>query len=715
MSAASTPTPMGGRERVAILGGGIGALAAAWELAKNPRYEITIYQLGWRLGGKLATGRNADAGMRIEEHGIHGFMGAYYNAGVMMEEVYATLAALGDDAKYFYSSFDAAFVRQDSAVMWESIADQWTPWMMSMPRNKLSYGNMRGIGTAEHSVAGLLRMLGVHLDIALTNNTEAQGLAKLLQEVIAIIEDGKWASAGDKMVGLVDSVWAHVRPLLEKIDQAPEIRHALITVDFLVTVVKGFFADSIATRGYQSIDDEDYSAWLKRHGASAITLKSPFALNAPDITYNFPNGDMTLGPRMSAGAYVQWNLRLFGYVGAFVLAFRAGSGETILAPLYRALVAKGVHIEFFNKVDALHLSADKTSIAAVDISIQATTKNGALYQPLFGPVGQLLCWPNQPNYDQLEQGSALREQKIDLESWWTPWQTVGSRTLKSGSDYAHLVLGISLGALPFLCRELIADDSKPPLVPGTGYASRWAALVAEVKTVQTQAMQLWFKAPIKTFLDSRVQLPPDNEWIAGTYVLPISGQADFSNLISMESWGDAGPRGLFYLCGPMSDSGIPPFDQVNFPALQRERVRAQSIQYLQATAGPMLPGATTQLAQTPTTPGSLDFSLLYVPPPQDANAEGTQRFDAQFWRANIDPTERYVTCMPGTAKFRLGANGSGYTNLFLCGDWIDTGLNVGSVEGAVMGGKLASNAISELPALNDIWGYDPFGLRHGTS
>ena len=87
-------------EKVAILGGGIGALATAYELAKqkdadhNPKYDITVYQMGWRLGGKLATGRNVDKGSRIEEHGIHGFMGSYYNAAGTMSEVYKLLASV---------------------------------------------------------------------------------------------------------------------------------------------------------------------------------------------------------------------------------------------------------------------------------------------------------------------------------------------------------------------------------------------------------------------------------------------------------------------------------------------------------------------------------------------------------------------------------------------------------------------------------------------
>lgn len=49
------------KRKVAILGGGAGTLAAAFELSSLPgwqdRFEITVYRLGWRLGGKgLAVG-----------------------------------------------------------------------------------------------------------------------------------------------------------------------------------------------------------------------------------------------------------------------------------------------------------------------------------------------------------------------------------------------------------------------------------------------------------------------------------------------------------------------------------------------------------------------------------------------------------------------------------------------------------------------------------
>jgi len=43
--------------RVAVVGGGCAAMAAAFELTRpehDGRYAVTVYQLGWRLGGKGA-------------------------------------------------------------------------------------------------------------------------------------------------------------------------------------------------------------------------------------------------------------------------------------------------------------------------------------------------------------------------------------------------------------------------------------------------------------------------------------------------------------------------------------------------------------------------------------------------------------------------------------------------------------------------------------
>jgi len=106
--------------------------------------------------------------------------------------------------------------------------------------------------------------------------------------------------------------------------------------------------------------------------------------------------------------------------------------------------------------------------------------------------------------------------------------------------------------------------------------------------------------------------------------------------------------------------------------------------------GLLMPRAAPEVA-----PWGFKYSLLHCVDPDDkSSSEGSDRMKQQFVRVNIDPTERYVLSLPGSAGCRLRAWDSGFGNLTLTGDWIYTGLNVGSIEGACMSGALACWAIS---------------------
>ena len=75
--------------KVAILGGGMAGLTAAWHLTGEDcrdDFRVTVYQRGWRLGGKGASSRGACG--RIEEHGLHVWLGYYDNAFRLIREVY---------------------------------------------------------------------------------------------------------------------------------------------------------------------------------------------------------------------------------------------------------------------------------------------------------------------------------------------------------------------------------------------------------------------------------------------------------------------------------------------------------------------------------------------------------------------------------------------------------------------------------------------------
>src|SRR4051812_37857924 len=82
-------------KKIAILGGGMASLSAAYWLTSKPgwedEYELTVHQMGWRLGGKAASGRNQGACQRTEEHGFPMLFGFYEDTFATMRGCYQDL------------------------------------------------------------------------------------------------------------------------------------------------------------------------------------------------------------------------------------------------------------------------------------------------------------------------------------------------------------------------------------------------------------------------------------------------------------------------------------------------------------------------------------------------------------------------------------------------------------------------------------------------
>ncbi len=72
---------------------------------------------------------------------------------------------------------------------------------------------------------------------------------------------------------------------------------------------------------------------------------------------------------------------------------------------------------------------------------------------------------------------------------------------------------------------------------------------------------------------------------------------------------------------------------------------------------------------------------------------GASALATQHVSVNIDPSDRYVQSVPGSDRYRLRSDESGYDNLVLAGDWTDCGMNAGCIEAAVMSGLEAANAL----------------------
>jgi uncharacterized protein with NAD-binding domain and iron-sulfur cluster len=135
------------KQRIAILGGGVGAVSAAFQLTEEPgwqnRYEITLYQLGHRLGGKGASGRGPDG--RIEEHGLHVWLGFYENAFRMIRKAYGELTPGGASSEIqdgVFSNWLHAFRKQSWVGVYDRSEQQtWLPWLIEFPEDSQTPGD----------------------------------------------------------------------------------------------------------------------------------------------------------------------------------------------------------------------------------------------------------------------------------------------------------------------------------------------------------------------------------------------------------------------------------------------------------------------------------------------------------------------------------------------------------------------------------------------
>ncbi|QEC50465.1 hypothetical protein FSW04_24715 [Baekduia soli] len=337
-------------------------------------------------------------------------------------------------------------------------------------------------------------------------------------------------------------------------------------------------------------------------------------------------------------------------------------GDAIFAPLYEVLRARGVRFEFFDEVTGLRLSDDGDLVERLEIRRQVQLRHDGGYDPLVRDPGGLPSWPAEPLWDQLRDGEDLRAAGVRFEATEAA-RHAAVRTLRRGEDFDDVVLAISVASLPPICTELAARHG------------RFARMLEHARTVATQALQVWM-----TRDREELRFAPAG-MVAGAYAEPLDTLCDMTHLLEREGWapGD-GVRSLAYLCGTMREVAGETQAQADARAL------ADGLEHLRARAAVHWPGAAG--------PGGFDFSVLADPEDRDGEA----RIAAQYWRANIFGSERYVLTPPGSIRHRLRPDESGVANLVLAGDWTRNGICGGSVEAAVTSGRLAARALCGSPA-----------------
>jgi uncharacterized protein with NAD-binding domain and iron-sulfur cluster len=635
----------------------MGGLAAAWELTRpgaRERCDVTVFQLGWRLGGKAASSRNHQLGDRIEEHGLHLLGGCYENVFMMIREAYEELGRHRDAP---LAAWRDAFLPQDLVVLEDRAGDRWHHWPQRFPRLPSSPGEHGTISSPLETFTSLIRwLLGVVVapdptarwaPPADAHLPEVRGeLQVILHDLVArigyvsdVLRKGPLPSMHRKLAYLVDKLRDAVRLAFVRRTQDPEMRRIWLTLDFLASNVVGILHEGflIPKRGPVSdldhpewlenvaaIDGQDYRKWLARHGASRETLDAPMIRGTGDAVFNS-------GLEGAAGTALNGLFRLnLTYRGSLFYRMAAGTGETIFAPLYLVLKRRGVDFRFFHRLDRLELDRDGV-LAKVHLTRQAKTKS-ADYLPLIDlriAGGRLPCWRAQPDWAQLEDGDLLSRSGVDLEST----ARVPGESSFAIDDFDAVILAVPVGALRTITEELMRDE-------------RWRAMVHGMKTTRTQALQLWFDRSL-----AELGWPYEPPVTTG-YAESLDTWADMGHLTRVEN--DPRVRDIAYFCGSLDDDGS---DEE-----QLERVRSEGRRWLEQNLRHLLPNAGSAVGE--------------------------------YWRANVKPSERYVLSLPGTMHLRMKAHESGVPKLYLAGDWVRTGMNVGSVEAAAMAGKQAARAIS---------------------
>ena len=739
---------MGNRKpiEVAIIGGGCASIAAAFELTR-PRhkgaYHVTIYQIGWRLGGKGASGRGP-AG-RIEEHGLHVWLGCYDNAFRLLRQCYEELNAKTKAKNRSAKARDTRkrrprdwreFFLPDShiAAAGTSAHGGWINWAAhfppapGLPGDAFHEQNPFALSHYLARAVSLLRTLLLGLETfraSSTSNANAdvdrdsepsagQGdPVDIAARIAGLLRVGALASAAIAVEALalieaalksmpkvpeslllpaLEAIASALRKQFEAIVASDDhTRYQWEIIDLVLANLVGAVRYKLLTdpRGLDAIDHLDHREWLRENGASERALNSPFTRVLYDTAMAYEGGDEGR-PAIAAGAALRGTLRFFfTYRGALLWKMRAGMGDVVFAPFYEVLRARGATFKFFHRLRNVRLAdanelepGEKPHVEALEFDIQAETLGAREYQPLVD-VKDMPCWPAGPDLSQLKAGARMRREGRDFESHWDR-RKARTCELKVTRDFDFVVLGIGIGALPSVCGEIIATNA------------RWRAMVERVKTVATQAFQIWLAADLQ---ELGWEIPPVT---LTSFVKPFDTWSDMGHVVPAENWHRPQPRTSAYFCNVLADPRREPdADDIDYPKRRRDEVRNNAIEFLNRDIENLWPNAKGR-------GGEFRWELLVDP---DAKTKGGKRatrgrFGTQYWTANVNPSDRYVLSVPGSASHRISPLDNTYDNLTIAGDWTDCSLNLGCVEAAVMSGRLASHAISGFPALEDIIGFD---------
>jgi uncharacterized protein with NAD-binding domain and iron-sulfur cluster len=726
------------RKRIAVLGSGMGALSAVYWLTSQAgweeKYDITVYQLGWRLGGKATSGRQLCDFDRSIEHGYHVLLGFYQNVFNTMRQCYDEL---GRDSSSPLSTFCAATPELEKLEPWRYAVLRHTDLTIAQPFNdRVEFIPMdlpeRG-GLPGDDQAGLdpwdtlTRALDMLAGFATHARWAESGLpavqvprsaglpGDLLQRIekLALLIGGTAAAwlVGDHPLHaaramaatlaerrtcdpvyhflsgiIVDLIRLYMNvlwlALKDHIGSSWLAYLAWIVQDNATSVLCGLLEDDVLRKGFDHLDEENFIDWWMRHGTvpegTKTTAASALATFPYDLVFGYRHGDSTSPPTPTKPYPGQPNMgagTMMKGLFRFVLNYRGAPEWMFQAGCGEALVAP--MYEVLGKRGVKFEFFCKVRGLHLDptgklVQSISLERQATLKQAPFRPLVDIKGIPCWPYEPDYDQLVEGHELKDRHIDLESYWTDWRGQdfTLTRGQDYDLVLLGISIGALGELTAELGAANP------------RWQAMLDSVETNRPFVLQVWFTPTLEQLGCSAGDINGDN------FYQPFNLLTSMNQVIPREGWPAGGPQSLVYYSGVFPDDPRqPPPPDPAYPPTQQRALRQASVEFLEQRAAIYLPKLLG--------PQGFDWSSLQSV--RCPSATGEKRLDAQHWAASINPTDRYVLSVAGSGKFRLAAGDSGFDNLYLAGDWTKIGFDAGCMEATFMSGMQASRAISGSP------------------
>jgi uncharacterized protein with NAD-binding domain and iron-sulfur cluster len=704
----SAPKPA--KVKVAIIGGGCAGMTAAFELTRPEhagRYEVTVYQPGWRLGGKGASSRGpAD---RIEEHGLHLWMGYYDNAFRLMRECYEELAR--DPAASPIVGWRDAFVPADTVgAAYRTSAGGWAPWVAKLPRMPglpgdpgpapatLTLDNylVRTIGLVSSMMRAVAERAGVHSVANLgamlrTPERAAEGMRSLFRmgmlgglggalESLHALQFALESAPGhgrEHVLRLLELASNAIKALIDdQVRDRDDLRPIADATDIALASVRGALRAGLASgsKGFDVLDDFECRDFLAKHGASARALDSGFLRGLYDLGFAYEDGEQ---PRISTAAAMRGAHRLFyTYRGAFFWKMTAGMGEIVFAPLYELLVRPRRQVRVLSARGQPAPRPARAALARRGAGGRRAGHDGRRAAlPAAGERSRaaVLAGFGRLRAAQRRRPASRRGTRIRVDVGQATRRQQGPAR-RRGLRHGHPRGGPGRGA-----RGLPGDRRARRTLEGHGPARQGGphAGVPAVDEREPARSRVARRRRQRVGLRQALRHVGRHEPPRAQRGLAVGAAIDRLLLLGD---GDAGGRG------------------VAVSGRLRQEVRRRATRFLDEQMGHLWPRATSG--------GRFRWDLLQTPPGTAPGPADSSRFASQHYVANVNPTDWYTLAVPGSRRHRVSPLDDTYDNLRVAGDWTDTRLNLGSVEGAVISGRLAAHAISGSPRLSEIVGYD---------